>query len=158
MTLQLDAFLLSFAVIFVAELGDKSQLMALAFATRYRAIDVLVGISLATLLVHLGSVLLGATIAAALPTDAIAIVGGLAFFVFAVMLGQLLSISALALEEFSFRRHPRGREILRMSAYAAVENLGYRQLTVWWRVVSFYEYWRGVGGWGQMERRGLSSA
>jgi putative Ca2+/H+ antiporter (TMEM165/GDT1 family) len=80
---QLDAFFLSFAVIFVAELGDKSQLMALAFATRYRAIDVLVGISLATLLVHLGSVALGATIAAALPTQAIAIVGGLAFFVFA---------------------------------------------------------------------------
>ena len=75
MSLQLDAFLLSFVVIFVAELGDKSQLMALAFATRYRAIDVLVGISLATLVVHLGSVVLGATIAAALPTEAIAVIG-----------------------------------------------------------------------------------
>jgi Ca2+/H+ antiporter, TMEM165/GDT1 family len=83
MSLQLDAFVLSFAVIFVAELGDKSQLMALAFATRYRAIDVLVGITLATLLVHLGSVVLGATIAAALPTKLIAVLGGLAFFVFA---------------------------------------------------------------------------
>jgi putative Ca2+/H+ antiporter (TMEM165/GDT1 family) len=81
--LQFDAFLLSFAVIFVAELGDKSQLMALAFATRYRAIDVLVGITVATLLVHLGSVVLGATIATALPTDVIAIIAGLAFFVFA---------------------------------------------------------------------------
>jgi putative Ca2+/H+ antiporter (TMEM165/GDT1 family) len=78
-----DAFLLSFAVIFVAELGDKSQLMALAFATRYRAVDVLVGISIATLLVHLGSVLLGAVVATALPTRAISIVAGLAFFVFA---------------------------------------------------------------------------
>ena len=68
MTPQLDAFFLSFAVIFVAELGDKSQLMALTFATRYRAIDVLIGISIATLLVHLGSVALGATIAAVLPT------------------------------------------------------------------------------------------
>ena len=80
----MDAFLLSFAVIFVAELGDKSQLMALAFATRYRAIDVLVGITFATLLVHLGSVVLGSVVATALPTRAIAIVAGLAFFVFAV--------------------------------------------------------------------------
>jgi putative Ca2+/H+ antiporter (TMEM165/GDT1 family) len=78
-----DAFLLSFAVIFVAELGDKSQLMALAFATRYRAIDVLIGITAATLLVHLGSVVLGATVAKALPTDLITVIAGIAFFVFA---------------------------------------------------------------------------
>jgi putative Ca2+/H+ antiporter (TMEM165/GDT1 family) len=80
----LDAFLLSFAVIFVAELGDKSQLMALAFATRYRAIHVLIGISLATLLVHLGSVVLGHTVASVLPTRAIAVAAGIAFFVFAL--------------------------------------------------------------------------
>jgi putative Ca2+/H+ antiporter (TMEM165/GDT1 family) len=78
-----DAFLLSFAVIFIAELGDKSQLMALAFATRYRAIDVLIGITVATLLVHLGSVVLGATVAKALPTDLITIIAGIAFFIFA---------------------------------------------------------------------------
>lgn len=80
----LNAFLLSFAVIFVAELGDKSQLMALAFATRYRAIHVLIGIGLATLLVHLGSVVLGHTVGSVLPTQAIAVVAGLAFFVFAL--------------------------------------------------------------------------
>src|SRR4051812_46377594 len=51
-----DAFLLSTAVIFVAELGDKSQLMAMTFAARYRARDVLIGITVATLLVHLVSV------------------------------------------------------------------------------------------------------
>jgi Ca2+/H+ antiporter, TMEM165/GDT1 family len=79
-----DAFLLSFAVIFVAELGDKSQLMALAFATRYRAIHVLIGITLATLLVHLGSVILGHTVATVLPTQAIAIAAGIAFVVFAL--------------------------------------------------------------------------
>ena len=32
---MLSTFLVSFGAIFVAELGDKSQLMALAFATRY---------------------------------------------------------------------------------------------------------------------------
>jgi len=78
-----DAFLLSFGVIFLAELGDKSQLMALAFAARYPALPVLVAISLATLLVHLGSVVLGATVAVALPTNVIAIGAGVAFLVFA---------------------------------------------------------------------------
>jgi len=36
----MEALLISTAVIFVAELGDKSQLMAMTFATRYRARDV----------------------------------------------------------------------------------------------------------------------
>ncbi len=79
----MDAFLLSLGVIFVAELGDKSQLMALAFASRYRPIPVLIGITVATLVVHAGSVLLGSAVALALPTNLINVVAGLAFFVFA---------------------------------------------------------------------------
>lgn len=62
----MSAFLLSTAVIFVAELGDKSQLLALTFATRYRARDVLIGITAATALVHLASVGIGAAIGSAL--------------------------------------------------------------------------------------------
>ena len=41
----MDAFLLSFGVILLAELGDKSQLMALAFAARYPARTVLVALA-----------------------------------------------------------------------------------------------------------------
>jgi putative Ca2+/H+ antiporter (TMEM165/GDT1 family) len=79
----LHAFLISFGIIFVAELGDKSQLMALAFAARFRALPILVGISLATALVHAFSVVVGAAVGVALPTAAIALVAGLAFFAFA---------------------------------------------------------------------------
>jgi putative Ca2+/H+ antiporter (TMEM165/GDT1 family) len=78
-----DAFLLSFGIVFLAELGDKSQLMALAFATRYRAMTVLLAVTVATLLVHAGSVLLGSVFALALPTNVIQVVAGLAFFGFA---------------------------------------------------------------------------
>lgn len=79
----MEALWLSLGVIFVAELGDKSQLMALAFATRYKAWHVLVGITVATAVVHAFSVLLGGVAAANLPTDLINILAGLAFFGFA---------------------------------------------------------------------------
>jgi Ca2+/H+ antiporter, TMEM165/GDT1 family len=74
-----DALLLSFGVIFVAELGDKSQLMALAFAARYKALPVLLGITVATAVVHAISVLVGVSVGGALPTDTISVVAGLAF-------------------------------------------------------------------------------
>jgi putative Ca2+/H+ antiporter (TMEM165/GDT1 family) len=77
-----DAFLLSVGVIAVAELGDKSQLMALAFATRYPALQVLVGISAATLVVHAFSVLVGSAVALLVPPAAVSIIAGLAFFAF----------------------------------------------------------------------------
>lgn len=76
------AFWLSLGVIFVAELGDKSQLMALAFATRYGTIPVLIAITLATAIVHLASVAIGGALGSALPTDAINIFGAFAFVFF----------------------------------------------------------------------------
>ena len=78
----LAALVISFAVVFVAELGDKSQLMALTFATRYRALPVLAGITAATALVHLVSVAVGYGVGAALPTGWISLIAALAFFAF----------------------------------------------------------------------------
>lgn len=79
----MDAFLISFGIIFVAELGDKSQLMAMTFAARYRAVTILVAITAATAVVHLFSVVLGAAVGVALPTQAISVVAGVAFLGFA---------------------------------------------------------------------------
>ena len=79
----MDAFLLSFGIVLLAELGDKSQLIALAFAARYPALTVLVAVSVATLIVHAGSVALGVAAAVALPTGVVYVAAGLAFFGFA---------------------------------------------------------------------------
>ena len=79
----MDAFPLalgvSTAVVFVAELGDKSQLMALAFATRFRTWPVLLGITLATSAVHLLSVAVGHGLGSALPTGWISLAGAVMF-------------------------------------------------------------------------------
>ena len=80
---SVDVFLISFGIIFGAELGDKSQLIAMTFAARYRATTILIAITAATALVHLVSVLLGAAVGVAMPTKAISVVAGLAFLGFA---------------------------------------------------------------------------
>lgn len=83
MDTMLGSFGVSFGLIFVAELGDKSQLMAMTFATRYRARTILGAITAATAVVHLLSVAVGAVLGAALPTAAISVVAGIAFLGFA---------------------------------------------------------------------------
>ena len=78
----LVALAVSFGVIFVAELGDKSQLMAMTFATRFKPVPVLIGITIATALVHLVSVAIGYGLGATLPTGWISLVAGVAFLGF----------------------------------------------------------------------------
>ncbi|MCG5220154.1 TMEM165/GDT1 family protein [Streptosporangium soli] len=80
----MEAFWISLVVIFVAELGDKSQLMAMTFATRFKPWPVLAGITLATALVHLASVALGGFAGDLLPTTTIAVIAGIAFLGFAL--------------------------------------------------------------------------
>ena len=79
-----------------------------------------------------------------------------AFAIVALLLGVLLSVAALALEEFSFRRHPHGREVLRMLVYAVTENFGYRQMTDWWRLLGLWDVVRRRQGWGDMKRKGFA--
>jgi Ca2+/H+ antiporter, TMEM165/GDT1 family len=79
----IEAFALSFGVILLAELGDKSQLMTIAFAARHPWWVVLAGISAATLLISAISVALGSAVALVLPAGVLPIVAGIAFLVFA---------------------------------------------------------------------------
>ena len=80
----------------------------------------------------------------------------IAFAVVAVLLGVLLSVAALALEEFSFRRHPHRTDVARMLAYAVLENFGYRQLVDWWRLQGLWDVVRRRKGWGDMKRKGFA--
>lgn len=80
----MSAFLQSLFFIFIAEMGDKTQLVALTFATRFRARTVILGVFAATLLVHLFSVFIGELLGIALPTFWIGILAGLAFIGFGI--------------------------------------------------------------------------
>lgn len=79
----METALVAFAVVFVAELGDKSQLMTLTFATRFRPSQVVTGILIATVIMNGLSVLAGGLIGSVLPAGPVAIAAGLAFYGFA---------------------------------------------------------------------------
>ena len=80
-----------------------------------------------------------------------------AFLVVAFLVAILLSIAALALEEFNFRRHPRTRDIVSLVFYTLLENLGYRQLNDLWRLIAFVDLARRKQGWGAQKRRGIGN-
>ena len=66
-------------IVFVAEMGDKTQLVAMAFATRYPARLVLSSILVATLAVHLLSVFLGEAAGTFLPVFWVKLLAGVSF-------------------------------------------------------------------------------
>jgi Ca2+/H+ antiporter, TMEM165/GDT1 family len=80
----LYVFLISMVLIMVGELADKSQLLALVLATRYRAWQVLLGIFVATFVVHFFSTLFGQAVGALLPEWLMPWVSGLLFIGFGI--------------------------------------------------------------------------
>ena len=81
---MLAATLLSLGVVFLAELGDRSQLITMTYALRYRWWVVLTGVAIAACLAHGVSVTIGHFLGATLPARPLAFVSALAFLIFAV--------------------------------------------------------------------------
>lgn len=79
---EVDGFSIGLGWVFMAELGDKTQLVALCLASRFRTGVVLAGIFAATLVVHVLSVLLGGGVGKLLPENWINLAAGLAFIGF----------------------------------------------------------------------------
>ena len=77
------------------------------------------------------------------------------FVAITVLFGSVLTTGSVLLEEMSFRRYLKTSELLKMVAAGFAENLGYRQLNLWWRASGCIDYLRGKTAWGRMERRGF---
>lgn len=80
----MGSLLPALGVVFIAELGDKTQLVALGFGARHRLGPVLAGVALAYAATNLLSVVVGGLLGAALPTRALGLGGGVLFIGFAL--------------------------------------------------------------------------
>jgi Ca2+/H+ antiporter, TMEM165/GDT1 family len=75
-------FIASFLFVFLAEMGDKTQLLAMAFAARFPAKTVLAGVLVATLFNHLLAVVAGSWLTNIVPLDTIQIAASASFILF----------------------------------------------------------------------------
>jgi len=90
-----------------------------------------------------------------------------AFFLASLGYGILVNVLAVLVGAWRFRfgladRLARGllpferrRDVLVLLAYAVMENLGFRQLTLWWRLRGLWDAWRGKTDWEKFARVGF---
>ncbi|MFB3814023.1 MAG: glycosyltransferase family 2 protein [Terriglobales bacterium] len=79
----------------------------------------------------------------------------LQFLVFGYAFATMISIGSVLLEELTYRRYNRSRDVARLVAYCLLEHLPYRQLNMVWRLYGMWQYLRGDVAWGSMRRAGL---
>jgi putative Ca2+/H+ antiporter (TMEM165/GDT1 family) len=79
------ALAIAFGVVFVAELGDKTQLLALNFGARYSLRTVAIGLTIGYAAANVVATIVGGVLGAALPDRPIQVIGGLIFLGFAVV-------------------------------------------------------------------------
>ncbi|MBA5851343.1 TMEM165/GDT1 family protein [Clostridium sp. cel8] len=69
-------------LVVIAEMGDKTQLLAMAMASKYKASQVLMGVFIATILNHGLAVAIGAYLSSLIPMNIVRIVAAIAFLIF----------------------------------------------------------------------------
>lgn len=79
---NMEALITSFAVVVLGEMGDKTQLLGMAFATRFKASTVLAGVFGATVFNHFFAVLVGEYMTRFIPMNTIQLLAALSFVVF----------------------------------------------------------------------------
>lgn len=80
-----SALLIAFVLVTLAELGDKTQLLTVALASRYSTRHVVVGVAAAILVLQAIATLAGGLVGSLLPRVAISLAAGTLFVVFGVL-------------------------------------------------------------------------
>jgi cellulose synthase/poly-beta-1,6-N-acetylglucosamine synthase-like glycosyltransferase len=98
------------------------------------------------------------TIGAALTLGVLSKSFFLQFLLFGYAFATLISIGSVLLEEMTYRRYNRWRDVARLLTYCLFEHFPYRQLTMVWRLQGIWQYLRGDLQWHEVKRVGISAS
>lgn len=76
------------------------------------------------------------------------------FLLLGLLYGGFLSVGAVLLEELTYRRYPRLRDLLTLLALAMFENVGYRQLVLYFRFQGLLKFLAGNWRWERVAHSG----
>jgi len=76
------------------------------------------------------------------------------FLAVAVLYGIVVSLVGILLQGVALRSYPRLKSLAKLGAYAVLDNVGYRQLTAWWRTKAYVTYYTRRASWGKVDRVG----
>lgn len=80
----------------------------------------------------------------------------LLFLSVSILYGIILSIGSILLEQYTFNKYPSLGQLLKLSLYGILENFGYRQLTLYYRLEAIVRYRKLKHSWGRIKRQSFS--
>ncbi len=78
------------------------------------------------------------------------------FVLLGLVYGGFLSVGAVLLEELTYRRYPKGRDLLTLLIYAVIENFGYRQVVLFYRFQGLVRFVTGFQQWEKVVHVGAA--
>ena len=79
------------------------------------------------------------------------------FILLGFVYGGFLSVGAVLLEELTYRRYPRVRDLLSLLAFAMFEYIGYRQLVLFFRFQGMLSFFWGRRRWEKVAHVGVAA-
>lgn len=77
------------------------------------------------------------------------------FLIASIIYGMIVSLVSVLAEEIAFKTYSSYKDVLVLSFYSFLENLGYRQVHAWWQVSGLIDFFKGKKSWGRMVRKGF---
>lgn len=81
----------------------------------------------------------------------------LVFVLLGFIYGGFLSVGAVLLEELTYRRYPRFRDLMILLMFAILENVGYRQLVLYFRFQGVLKFMTGSRRWEKVAHVGATA-
>ncbi|WP_332557266.1 glycosyltransferase [Clostridium sp.] len=73
-----------------------------------------------------------------------------------LLIGMIQSLSAILTEQFTFNKYSSIKQLIKLSGFSILENFGYRQLIVFFRISGMVKYRKNKNKWGKIERKSFT--